>query len=121
MSKVLSFAFLFLAVGLLVLQLFVGNYILLDLTATGLIIIAILRIEKVQKEAAVVKKNATRHLQEIYNATHDKITGLYTKEVLFDKIRKTIDEKKDIQYWIAYFDNLRFYSLTCAVEHQKRD
>ncbi len=104
MSKVLSFAFLFLAVGLLVLQLFVGNYILLDLTATGLIIIAILRIEKVQKEAAVVKKNATRHLQEIYNATHDKITGLYTKEVLFDKIRKTIDEKKDIQYWIAYFD-----------------
>ena len=58
MSKVLSFAFLFLAVGLLVLQLFVGNYILLDLTATGLIIIAILSIEKVQKERGHENKGA---------------------------------------------------------------
>ena len=104
MSKILSFAFLFLAIGLLVLQLFVGNYILLDLAATALIIIAILRIEKFQQEALIAKKDAIKRQQEIYNATHDNLTGLYTKEALFEKIRETLTEKPDKQYWLAYFD-----------------
>ena len=41
MSKALSFAFLFVATGLLVFQLFVGNYIIMDLSAAILIIFAI--------------------------------------------------------------------------------
>lgn len=104
MSKILSFAFLFLAVGLLVLQLFVGNYLMLDLTAAALIIIAILRIEKLQKEASIAKEKVIKRQREIYNVTHDKLTGLYTKEALFEKIRDSIAKHPDVNYWIAYFD-----------------
>ena len=58
MSKALSFAFLFVATGLLVFQLFVGNYIIMDLSAAILIIFAILRIEKFQKEATIAREKA---------------------------------------------------------------
>ena len=104
MSKALSFAFLFVATGLLVLQLFVGNYIIMDLTAAILIIIAILRIEKLQKEASIAKEKVIKRQREIYNVTHDKLTGLYTKEILFHKIKDTISQNTDKQYWVAYFD-----------------
>ena len=51
-----------------------------------------------------ITKDELHHLQEIYNATHDKLTGLFTKETLFKKIRDLVDERKNTQYWIAYFD-----------------
>ena len=40
----------------------------------------------------------------MYEATHDKLTGLFTKEHLFNAIRSNLDNKKDIDYSIAYFD-----------------
>ncbi|MBR5412247.1 MAG: bifunctional diguanylate cyclase/phosphodiesterase [Fibrobacter sp.] len=104
MSKALSFVFLFLATGLLVFQLFVGNYIVMDLSAATLIIIAIIRIEKLQKEAFIAKERAIKRQREIYNVTHDKLTGLYTKEILFHKIKDTISQNTNKQYWVAYFD-----------------
>ena len=51
-----------------------------------------------------ITKDELHHLQEIYNATHDKLTGLFTKETLFKKIRDLVDSKTSTQYWIAYFD-----------------
>lgn len=45
-----------------------------------------------------------RMKREIYNATHDQLTGLYTKEYLWETIRKTISQKSSTPYWIAYLD-----------------
>ena len=45
-----------------------------------------------------------RHQREIYKATHDKLTDLYTKEFLFDKVHNQITQDPNNQYWIAYFD-----------------
>ena len=104
MSKALSFAFLFVATGLLVFQLFVGNYIIMDLSAAILIIFAILRIEKFQKEATIAREKAIKRQREMYNVTHDKLTGLYTKEILFHKIKDIISKNNDRHYWVAYFD-----------------
>jgi diguanylate cyclase (GGDEF)-like protein len=42
--------------------------------------------------------------QEIYEATHDKLTGLFTKEHLFNVIKNRITNDKDSSYSIAYFD-----------------
>ena len=45
-----------------------------------------------------------RHQREIYEATHDKLTGLFTKEHLFNVIKSTVATNKDTSYSIAYFD-----------------
>ena len=45
-----------------------------------------------------------RQQQEIYEATHDKLTGLFTKEHLFNVIKSRIANDKDTSYSIAYFD-----------------
>ena len=45
-----------------------------------------------------------RQQQEIYEATHDKLTGLFTKEHLFNVIKSRISIDKDSSYSIAYFD-----------------
>ena len=42
--------------------------------------------------------------QEIYEATHDKLTGLFTKEHLFNVIKNRIVNDKETSYSIAYFD-----------------
>ena len=42
--------------------------------------------------------------QEIYNATHDNLTGLYTRKHLFDCIRKKLDSDKDARHFICYLD-----------------
>ena len=44
------------------------------------------------------------HQQEIYEATHDKLTGLFTKEHLFNLIRNKVATDKDSSYSIAYLD-----------------
>ena len=45
-----------------------------------------------------------RHQREMYNATHDKLTGLFTKEHLFNVIKTSLPDRKHINYSIAYFD-----------------
>ena len=44
------------------------------------------------------------HQQEIYEATHDKLTGLFTKEHLFNLIRNKVATDKDSSYSIALLD-----------------
>ena len=49
-------------------------------------------------------QDVNRQQQEIYEATHDKLTGLFTKEHLFNVIKNRISSDKDTSYSIAYFD-----------------
>ncbi len=42
--------------------------------------------------------------QELYNATHDKLTGLLNKDALFEEIKERLSQKSETPYWIAYFD-----------------
>ena len=42
--------------------------------------------------------------QERYNANHDSLTGLYTKEHLFEKVRETLQANPDKSYYISYLD-----------------
>lgn len=46
--------------------------------------------------------------QERYNATHDSLTDLFTKEFLFESIRKKLDANPDQDYMIHYIDILDF-------------
>ena len=45
-----------------------------------------------------------RHQREMYDATHDKLTGLFTKEHLFNEIKSKFTHEKLIPYTIVYFD-----------------
>ncbi len=45
-----------------------------------------------------------RQQKEMYEATHDKLTGLFTKEHLFNVIKSRITTDKNTSYSIAYFD-----------------
>jgi diguanylate cyclase (GGDEF)-like protein len=50
-----------------------------------------------------------RNLQrEIYNATHDNLTGLFTREYLYEQIRAMIDEHPEIAYQIVFVDVKNF-------------
>ena len=42
--------------------------------------------------------------KEIYNSTHDKVTGFYTKEYLFEKISKRLDNDKTTDYMAGYIE-----------------
>ena len=46
--------------------------------------------------------------QERYNATHDSLTGLFTKEYLYESIRKKLDANPDEDYLILYIDIVDF-------------
>lgn len=43
-------------------------------------------------------------IKEKYNSIHDTLTGLYTKEYLYEIIEKRIHEDKENQYLILFFD-----------------
>ena len=47
--------------------------------------------------------------REMYNSTHDSVTGLYTKEYLYEQISKRLREDTDTHYMIGYMEiaNLR--------------
>ena len=47
---------------------------------------------------------------EIYNATHDSLTGLYTREYLFERIRKTIAQNPWTHYYVAFL-NVRNFKI----------
>ena len=46
--------------------------------------------------------------QERYNATHDSLTGLFTKEYLYESIRKKLEANPDEDYLILYIDIVDF-------------
>lgn len=46
--------------------------------------------------------------REMYNATHDSLTGLYTREYLYERIRETISSNPDTQYYIVFADVKNF-------------
>ena len=54
-----------------------------------------------------VKDNTEEQLKirkDLYEATHDRQTSLYTKDHLFKLIRQTVDVHKDTEYLILYID-----------------
>ena len=46
--------------------------------------------------------------RERYIANHDPLTGLYTKQHLYDKVREVIDADPDTLYYVAYSDIKNF-------------
>ena len=42
--------------------------------------------------------------KEIYNSTHDSVTGLYTKEYLFERISKRLNNDKTTDYMVGYIE-----------------
>ncbi len=46
--------------------------------------------------------------KEFYNSTHDSLTGLYTKQYLYDCIRKKLDLNKDTEYTAVFIDVKNF-------------
>ena len=42
--------------------------------------------------------------REIYSATHDSLTGLYTKEYLYELIGKTLSEPQTCKYYVIFVD-----------------
>ncbi len=71
--------------------------------------------------------------QEIYNATHDSLTGLYTRKHLFDCTRKMLDSNRDTHHFICYMDVSDFkiindvfgkafgdYALQCIADSMRK-
>ena len=69
-----------------------------------------------------------------YNATHDALTNLYSREYLYERIRETIDANPDKAYMICYLDINGFkmvndvfgrefgdYALKCVADSLRRD
>ena len=54
-----------------------------------------------------IRDNTDEHMalrREIYNATHDALTGLYTKEHFYDCISKEIQKDNDKHYAVVYIN-----------------
>ena len=60
-----------------------------------------LRIRDVTEEQQRLKR-------EMYDATHDLMTGLYTREYLYQRIYETLCANPDTQYYIIYVDVKNF-------------
>ncbi len=72
--------------------------------------------------------------REIYSATHDKLTGLYTREYLYKRIAEAIHTNADTEYNVIFVDVKNFkivndifsskfgdYALQCIAEWISRD
>lgn len=46
--------------------------------------------------------------RDLYNSTHDSLTGLYTKQHLYDIVRTTLDNNKDKSYTAIFVDVKNF-------------
>jgi len=46
--------------------------------------------------------------RELYNASHDRLTGLYTREYLYEKIRKKLASDPDTDYLVVFVDVKNF-------------
>ena len=60
-----------------------------------------LRVRDVTDEQQRLKR-------EMYDATHDLLTGLYTREYLYQRIYETISANPDTEYYIIYIDVKNF-------------
>ncbi len=67
----------------------------------GLVTGSFITIRDITKEQRALQ-------QERYNATHDSLTGLFTKEYLYECIRKRLDKDTQKAYLILYIDILNF-------------
>ena len=57
-----------------------------------------------------VTEEQLRIRKDLYEATHDRLTGLYTKDQLFKIIKQNIDIHKDIDYMALYI-NIKSFKL----------
>ena len=86
-----------------------------------------LRIRNITKEQQAIKK-------DIYEATHDRLTGLYTREYLYQSISEIFPSFRERQYLIVYVDVKNFkvvndifgtnfgdYALQCIADWVRRD
>ncbi len=46
--------------------------------------------------------------REIYNSTHDSVTGLYTKEYLYEKVAKRLKNDTKTNYMVGFFEIANF-------------
>ncbi|MCR4702973.1 MAG: EAL domain-containing protein [Saccharofermentans sp.] len=58
-----------------------------------------------------ITEDQLRVRRELYEATHDRLTGLYTREHLFRIIRQTIDAHVDTDYLILYINIKSFKTI----------
>jgi diguanylate cyclase (GGDEF)-like protein len=56
-----------------------------------------LKVSDITKEQLKIRK-------ELFEATHDRLTGLYTKDHLFKLIKQTVNVHKDTDYMILYIN-----------------
>ena len=81
-----------------------------------------LRVRDVTEEKLKLKR-------ELYTATHDTLTGLYTREYLYQRIAETLNANPDTEYLIIFIDVKNFkivndifgnafgdYALQCIAE-----
>ena len=59
--------------------------------------------------------------RERFIANHDPLTGLYTKQHLFERIREEIDAHPDTLYYVAYADISRFKLINDVFGHEFGD
>ena len=62
-----------------------------------------LRISDITEEQKKIRR-------EFYEATHDRLTGLYTRDHLYRIIKQTIDVHKDIDYYLLYI-NIKSFKI----------
>ncbi|MBR6257887.1 MAG: EAL domain-containing protein [Lachnospiraceae bacterium] len=58
-----------------------------------------------------VRDDTEEHLRmerEYYNTTHDSLTGLYTKQYMYECIKKKLTEDQDTKYLVIYIDVKNF-------------
>ena len=46
--------------------------------------------------------------REIYHATHDTLTGLYTREYLYECIHRKLEERTDLDFYVVFVDVKNF-------------
>lgn len=46
--------------------------------------------------------------QEIYNSTHDSLTGLFTKQYLYEQIQRRLNSDDDTDYYVVFVDVKNF-------------
>ena len=46
--------------------------------------------------------------RKMFNATHDSLTGLYTREYLYERIQEVLSARPNIEYYIIYVDVKNF-------------
>lgn len=56
--------------------------------------------------------------REMYNATHDALTGLYTKEYLFELIAKRLESDRKTDYMIGYIEVANYRMINDVFGHE---